>query len=93
MPSLSVNQGNSARPVDSTVPRVGHVYLDVHHRLLHYLNVRAKQLHKEGVLSATQLGDADLLRPVARLLRRSQRCRIVARRHQRNIRRRWPVGC
>jgi hypothetical protein len=28
---------------------VGHVYLDVRHRLLHYLNVRAKQLHKEGV--------------------------------------------
>jgi hypothetical protein len=38
-------------------------------------------------------GDADLLRPIARLLRRSQRCAIVARACHGNIRRRWLVGC
>ena len=48
-----------------------------------------RPIHK----ASTQLGDADLPRPIASLLRRSQRCAIVARRCRGNIRRRWPVGC
>src|SRR4030095_8118170 len=43
--------------------------------------------------ASTQVGDADLLRPIACLLRRSQRGPIVARRCRGNVRRRWSVGC
>jgi hypothetical protein len=43
--------------------------------------------------ASTQLGDAGLPRPIARLLRRSQRCPIVARRCHGKITCRWPVGC
>ncbi|HXG11356.1 MAG TPA: HAMP domain-containing sensor histidine kinase [Gemmataceae bacterium] len=42
-------QGNGSASGESVVPRIGHVYLDVRNRVLHYLNVRAKQLHNEGV--------------------------------------------
>src|SRR5262245_26463355 len=49
MASLPDNHGNSRGSAESPVPRIGHIYLDVRNRILHYLNVRAKQLHKEGV--------------------------------------------
>lgn len=49
MASLPATPDNGTGSLDSLVPRVGHVYLDVRQRILHYLNVRAKQLHKEGV--------------------------------------------
>jgi hypothetical protein len=49
MDSLPAKRDNSTGSSNSAVPQIGHVYLDARRRVLHYLNVRAKQLHREGI--------------------------------------------
>jgi signal transduction histidine kinase len=49
MTSRPAKHDNSPGPAEATVNRIGHIYLDARHRVLHFLNARARQLYKEGV--------------------------------------------
>jgi two-component sensor histidine kinase len=65
MASLVFRRGNSGEPAGPiTGPSVGHLYLDVVHRLLYCLNDRARQLRREGIpFTPTDLAGQALRKP------------------------------